>query len=63
MKGERELTINTKLMGKTKSKTSEVDKRVRIMKTSKGRKTKEQWREREKEDKTKTHEVDGKRMG
>ena len=44
MKGERELTINTKLMGKTKSKTSEVDKRVKIMKTSKGRKTKEQWR-------------------
>ena len=40
MKGERELTINTKLMGKTKSKTSEVDKRVRIMKTSKGRKNK-----------------------
>ena len=60
MKGERELTINTKLMGKTKSKTSEVDKRVRIMKTSKGRKTKEQWRERERRQKEekKTHEVD-----
>ena len=62
MKGERELTINTKLMGKTKSKTSEVDKRVKIMKTSKGRKTKEQWRERERRQR-KTHEGDGKRMG
>ena len=60
MKGERELTINTKLMGKTKSKTSEVDKRVRIMKTSKGRKNKRAVeRERKKtKRRKKTHEVD-----